>query len=278
MSPKETNNGPEKKCIVCGNGTFNRYIKKNDWTVYICKHCGQGVTTPFPSQEQLEKFYNERYFSTHFTEPEPDSSVFKKVIRNQAHRVRYIRKSKKSGLLLDIGCGKGHFLYAAQKYYTCEGLDVSAANKSYIEEKLGMPLNTNGIENAEYPDNHFDIITLWHNLEHLNDPSACIKKCLTWLKEDGVLIIEVPNYLGLDALTAGIEWPGWDMPFHLHFFTIDSLAQYVHKFKLRSSLTKTYLSEYVKSEMNKHMLTKPFSRMIAKLFTGHSVLITCKKA
>jgi len=265
-------------CLVCGNDNFVCILKKDEWSVYECTQCGLGVTSPFPDKAKRAALYDNTYFQPQNDFFNINSTEFKAKISQESHRIRFVKKVTGKGRLLDIGCGNGFFLYTAkQSGFSVEGLDISDTNKFFIEKTLGIPVTISAVEDIPYPENHFDVITMWHSLEHNPEPLGILKKCLSWLKSDGVLVIEVPNHNCIDARINNAEWPNWALPYHLYHFTRDSLFRLVESCGLKVIGINTYLSEHIKETLDQNILLKPFSRMVARNFDGGGVAIACQK-
>jgi 2-polyprenyl-3-methyl-5-hydroxy-6-metoxy-1,4-benzoquinol methylase len=117
------------------------------------------------------------------------------------------QKKKARGRLPDIGCGNGYFMALCRsKGYEVQGIDVSKWAATYATEALGITVHIGQIDDVELPRGQFDIITMWHSLEHTRNPRYTIEKAKGWLKADGILAIEVPNYEGRDARSYGQDW------------------------------------------------------------------------
>ena len=111
--------------------------------------------------------------------------------------------------LLDIGCGYGYFLAACrEKGYEVQGLDISDWAVRYATEKLRLPVAVGDLGNHALFQKEFDVITMWHFLEHTPDPHGALRSAKAWLKKDGLLVVEVPNYQGTDAQKRWQDWEG----------------------------------------------------------------------
>jgi hypothetical protein len=84
---------------------------------------------------------------------------------------------------------------------------------------------------------------LWLSLEHTADPDVYLQRAGTWLKDDGLLIVDVPNYEGHDARMNWQSWPHWDLPYHFYHFTKNSLLALLKKHSFEAIRKKDYLSE-----------------------------------
>jgi 2-polyprenyl-3-methyl-5-hydroxy-6-metoxy-1,4-benzoquinol methylase len=181
---------------------------------------------------------------------------------------------KRNGKVLDIGCGYGYFLAACRETgYDVHGLDFSETAVVHAREKLGLPVTVGAPAKVNLPEQAFDVITLWHSLEHMTDPHDTIQKARMWLKPEGILAVDVPNYLGTDARKQGINWNGWDLPYHYYHFTPKALNRFLGKFDFRVVKQKNYHSEVIKEALQKIPVLSLFARPIAKFYSGHSVAV-----
>jgi len=254
-------------------------IQQGEWFVYKCPDCGLGFLDPRPDQNELHKLYSSNYFQKQYDEGlDPESQEMKYRLVQENHRIRFFRSMKKQGRLLDIGCGMGYFLYACQGYgYHVEGLDISDDSAAYVRNILHIPVTAGAIEGINYENESIDIITMWHFLEHVSDPRLYLKKAWDWLKPNGILVIDVPNYKGTDAHKTWNNWKGWQLPYHLYHFTPESLGNMLLKHGFKIIRKKSYLSEYVKEKLEKFHVFSPLARIIAKCYSGHSTAVVSLK-
>jgi 2-polyprenyl-3-methyl-5-hydroxy-6-metoxy-1,4-benzoquinol methylase len=255
-------------------------INKDSWSVYRCPSCGLGFLDPRPSQDEIEQLYRSEYFSQHYDGGlEPDSPQFRRRIRGEEHRIRFIKQEKRSGKLLDIGCGYGYFLAACRdEGYEVNGFDVSEWAAEYAIQRLGLPVTIGQMGDVTFPPHSFDIITMWHFLEHMPDPHLALQKAKSWLKRDGILVVDVPNYEGTDARHMWEEWTGWSLPYHFWHFTFESLTRLLHRHGFRVIKSKDYHSDVVKEKLRRIPVVNLFARLIAKMYSGTSVAVTAKLA
>jgi len=269
----------KKNCILCGSTNRTVLYSMNEWKVYKCIECNLGVLDPQPDNEALANLYQQEYFQSHYNnELIPGSPEIKKRLLQEKHRLRFFQKFKKKGNVLDIGCGRGYFLLACrQQGYNVEGIDVSADVASYVRSNLKIKVHVGEVSNVKLSERTFDIITLWHSLEHTSDPNLYIQNARKWLKDDGILVVDVPNYAGHDAKMNWQNWPNWDLPHHIYHFTKDSLTFLLRKHGFAVISNKNYLSEYVKQKLQDAFLPSFIARIIAKFYSGHSIAVIAKK-
>jgi 2-polyprenyl-3-methyl-5-hydroxy-6-metoxy-1,4-benzoquinol methylase len=264
-----------KQCVLCGSDQRRRLVAVSPWTVYRCMECGLGVLDPRPSAAELARLYDEKYCHERFVDGgEPGSAGYRRRLGLETHRLRFFRPFKRAGRVLDVGCGYGYFLAACkERGYDVHGLDFSEWAARHASDRLGIPVTVGGIDAVSLPQRHFDVITLWHALEHMADPARAIMRIESWLKPDGVLVVDVPNHLGTDAVRQGIRWNGWDLPFHLFHFTPAALTRLLARFGFVVRRRKNYHSETVKDALKRYPLIGLLARPIAKLYSGHSIAV-----
>lgn len=204
-------------------------------------------THPQPLLEQLPKYYESEDYISH---TDSKRSLFEKAyhfIKRKAIRdkVNLITKLQpKKGTLLDIGAGTGDFLQEAKnKNWNCTGIEPNEKAKSIAINK-GVPFAT---DLASLENQSFDVITMWHVLEHVPDLEKQISELKRLLKPTGTIIIAVPNYKSYDAQYYGKFWAAYDVPRHLwHFSKISIEKLFATKnMKLKKVLPMVFDSFYV---------------------------------
>jgi 2-polyprenyl-3-methyl-5-hydroxy-6-metoxy-1,4-benzoquinol methylase len=265
-------------CILCQTSEREPLIEKDGWTVHRCPTCGLGFLDPRPSESEIEGLYRSDYFSERYDGGiDPNSPQYKKRLSGEQHRTKFIKAIKRSGHLLDIGCGYGYFLDASRREgYQVHGLDVSEWAAQYAIEKLGLSMTIGKIGDVHFPSQNFDIITMWHSLEHTPNPHMALQRAKSWLKKDGILVIDIPNYEGTDARRIWHEWDGWSLPYHYWHFTSKSLKQLLSQHGFTVIKHKDYHSDVVKEKLKRIPIISLFARLIAKLYSGTSVAVIAK--
>lgn len=269
-----------KECICCGGTERSFLIAIGDWEVYKCSGCGLGVLDPRPDSSELCALYRESYFVSHYGESlEPGSPGMRRRISQEAHRIRFFGKFKRSGRILDIGCGRGYFLHACRlRGYDVAGLDVSEEAAASVRNALGIPVKAGPLREDMFDPESIDVVTMWHSLEHTTDPGRCLDQTRKWLRADGLLVVDVPNHEGTDARRRWGRWEDWDLPYHLYHFTPSSLGALLARHGFRVTASKSYHSEWVRNQLKKIPLIGIVARPIAKFYSGAGYAVVARKA
>tara|TARA_B100000795_G_scaffold99911_1_gene73471 strand:+ start:2937 stop:3782 length:846 start_codon:yes stop_codon:yes gene_type:complete len=194
------------------------------------------ITTPQPPKESLASYYDtEDYISHSNTQKGVVAFLYTLVqkwsLKNKKNLVCNLSKQK--GRLLDVGAGTGSFCEII-KHAGWETIGVEPNNKA---RKIAAQRQLLLLENIEdVQGQKFDVITLWHVLEHLPDLEKTIVKIENLLSPQGVLIIAVPNYKSFDAKYYKQFWAAYDAPRHLWHFSQKSMT---HLFSKNITLLKT---------------------------------------
>ncbi len=204
-------------------------------------------THPQPAIENLGSYYESEDYISH---TDAKRSLFEKIY----HIVKSYSLKKKVGLinsyhkekgnLLDIGAGTGDFLVTAKVAgWQTTGIEPNENAKNLaISKGISFENYIESIENQQ-----FDVITMWHVMEHVPDVEYQIKQLKRLLKPNGTLIIAVPNYKSFDAQHYGKFWAAYDVPRHLWHFSKISIEKLVSRenMKLEKILPMIFDSFYV---------------------------------
>ncbi len=128
--------------------------------------------------------------------------------------------------LLDVGCGTGEFLAVMKAAgWQVEGLERDERAAVWAREHQQIAVSTGSVEQLTESTQQYDVITLWHVLEHLYDSGQALEIIARRLRENGVLLIAVPNIAGIDARIYKSNWVALDAPRHVNHFSLDTLAR-----------------------------------------------------
>ncbi len=199
--------------------TQDYLVSGEAFDLVYCQNHELLITSPAPDSHDLSRYYQSENYISH---TDSKKGIFEKVYQivkkfTISRKVSLIKKENKSaGKLLDIGAGTGEFLLAAKKSnWEVLGVEPNEQARNLSEDK-GVSL----AENLELvSDKNFDVITLWHVLEHLPNLQKDINLIHSKLKKGGTLIIAVPNFKSYDAGYYKKYWAAFDVPRHLWHFS-----------------------------------------------------------
>jgi SAM-dependent methyltransferase len=125
---------------------------------------------------------------------------------------------------LDIGSGVGSYLSLVKDLgWDAVGVEPNLQAAQYARSNYGVRIESCSFEEFKYPEKSFDVITLWHSLEHFTDPRSVVDKVNVLLKPEGVLMLGLPNHSSLDRRIFKDYWNGYEIPLHLYHFSPKSI-------------------------------------------------------
>lgn len=194
-----------------------------------CPQCGLLYTIPRPSPDVIGKYYkSDEYYSHQQNQKGFIPRIYEKVKTiNLKNKVSMAIDGLPKGKLLDIGCGVGDFLVHVKKQgWEIAGIEPSDDAKTIAKNRLGFnPLSPE--ESTLLSDASFDVITLWHVLEHIDDLKFQTSEIYRLMKPNGRLIIALPNYQSFDCQYYKDKWAAWDVPRHLNHFSPETLRSII---------------------------------------------------
>ncbi|MBE7473080.1 MAG: class I SAM-dependent methyltransferase [Anaerolineales bacterium] len=200
-----------------------------------CNNCGLAYTNPRPSIQEIERFYGRHYYGKDNARFKGIFELLVRLFRKQ--RTHRLLNLKKSGRILDIGCGRGQMLYEFKKRgWQTFGTELTESKAQAAREEFGLDVLTVPLEACGFEDNFFDVVTLWHVLEHLPYPRETLREINRVLKKDGFLVVAVPHFDSWEARIFKGKWFHLDVPRHYYHFSLQTLTQMlaITGFKVKS--------------------------------------------
>ncbi len=206
-------------------------LARGTFLLFRCFGCGCVFQHPSPDEPAIAGFYPEKYW---WEEERQGKSHVERGMRRLERRyrefvamdhVRFLlrgagRDQSPGKRLLDVGCGSGTFLHLARKHgFEAYGMDLSAQAVRVARSQYGLDVRQGGMNSNVWEGWTFDIITMFHVLEHLRDPRTALSFAASHLKPKGKLIVQVPNLCSLQARLFGARWYGLDVPRHIVNFS-----------------------------------------------------------
>jgi SAM-dependent methyltransferase len=221
-------------CKACGSSRKEKLfskkekfgLTKQDFCVVSCLDCAFLYVDPRPTREEIPGFYPETYS---WQEAGEEISLLSKLVNAlekfyRFHLLRYeagkvLRFTGiKKGNVLDVGCGTGDRLVVfRERGFDAFGVEISSS-AVYAKDKLKLKVVKGDIFDARYPNNSFDIVTLYNVLEHVHDPRKLLREIKRVLKKDGFLVLGVPNSDCLQYKIFKGRWAAFDLPRDLSYF------------------------------------------------------------
>lgn len=207
-------------------------------------------TTPQPSANTLSEYYKSEDYISH---TDSKRNWFEKAyhfVRGMAlkRKLKLINSFQVSGkTILDVGCGTGDFLQTAKNNsWNVYGIEPNEKARAIANSKIkNQVFDTNTLQ--EFESGTFDVITLWHVLEHLPNLETEIQNLNRLLKQNGRLVIAVPNFKSYDAKHYSAFWAAYDVPRHLWHFSQTSISKLFskHNLEIEKTLPMTFDAFYV---------------------------------
>ncbi len=236
----------QKNNIICDHSDSKEIYKFETAHLYRCNKCGV-------------------IFSDRYHEDFDPASLYEKYYKNEVagrfgfgleyivRLFRFFRAFKiftvfpRAKRILDIGSGRGFTLYYLKKYYKYTktvGTQISKNAFDFSRDKLGLEIYNKDLLGLPLSNASFDLITIWHVLEHVNKPELYIEKIYDLLNNHGKLIIEVPNFNSWTRVFTVKYWLSYDLKHHLFFFTQGSLSSLLIKHGFEINRVRTFSLEY----------------------------------
>jgi len=221
-------------CPICGmgQGVHTRYTF-DPYRVVSCKNCGLTFLSPRMTEKAILRLYNDKeYYVSDVAGQGYDEylEVRPNWVKTFTRRLDQIMKYQMPGKALDIGCGPGFFLEAAQaKGYDVYGLDPSEYIVNVAREKFGDKIKLGVIEKANYPDNEFDLVVAFDTFEHIYHPLEWLEQVRRALKPDGLLAITTPDPSSLLAKISGKNWVSFKLPEHVFYWSPHTIRRAMEK-------------------------------------------------
>lgn len=243
-------------CPVCGHHAFKPFLQVKDhfltnqlFHIEVCDQCGFKLTNPRPDGSEIGMYYESPNYISHDA---GKGSLFERVykaVRNWQldKKVALIKKHSHGTSILDIGCATGEFLHQCKKAgYQTTGIEPSVKARSFAKQNYALDVFEEDALN-QFPENHFDVVTMWHVLEHVLDLNQRLAQIRRVLKPGGLFVVAVPNCESFDALYYGEFWAAYDVPRHLYHFTQETMNLLVTKkgFSITSTLPMKLDAFYV---------------------------------
>lgn len=214
---------------------FNRNVSDVIFHIRRCTDCGLQFLIDPPAD--LSRYYASDYHARIDT-----IGDLKPHLRYQEFKIEILKRFKTSGRLLEVGPSTGIFCYLAkQAGFEVSAIEYDAECSRFLNDKLGVRTVNSGDPAAilAAEGRTYEVITLWHAIEHIPEPWRVLEQAVRCLNPGGVLLISAPNPDAWQASVLGRRWPHYDLPRHLFLLPIPWLVSFGGKFGLTPDLVTT---------------------------------------
>jgi SAM-dependent methyltransferase len=207
-------------------------ITEDEFNVVECRQCGLLYVNPRPTQEEMGKFYPATYSWKETLEV--DSSLTNRVRKlEKGYRYHLLKdevskvlkfSERSCGKVLDVGCSTGDRLDVFRRMgFEAYGVETSDS-ADFAKEYLKLKVIKGDLFSAQFPSEFFDLVTLYNVLEHTHNPVRICHEIYRILKEDGLLVIQVPNTQSFQCKLLKRRWAAFDVPRDLYYFKTETLS------------------------------------------------------
>lgn len=216
-------------CPVCKKDQLSHFLDCTDhyatqekYALYKCDHCGFILTQDHPVESEMGRYYDVESYVSHSDTKDGIVNRIYHEARSWMLKQKYKMVVKQSGMdkgsILDIGCGTGYFLgLMKNKGWNVDGVEISPVARSSAQKRLEKPIAGNMFD-LENDAKTYDVISLWHVMEHLHDLDRTFELLDKKLKKGGLLIVALPNADSVDANHYKEYWGAYDVPRHVWHF------------------------------------------------------------
>ena len=263
------------RCPICGGKELYSVLLASDHTVsgesfpvWGCETCTGRFTQNVPVETRIGAYYQSESYISH-------SDTRRGLVNTLYHWVRSYTLTqkrtlierltgKRTGALLDYGCGTGAFLHEmATRGWAVHGLEPSPDAREFARNQYGLEVKSSDALKSFAPSS-MDVITLWHVLEHVHQLHETVETLAALLKPEGVLLVAVPNFTSPDAAHYQEYWAAYDVPRHLYHFSPEAMSQLMvaHRLHVKQLHAMPFDSFYVS------MLSEKYRRGSMNLFSA----------
>ena len=263
-------------CPYCNSVKTNLVLKSKDFflsqesfQIHKCADCKISFTYPIPSDKNITNYYQSDSYVSHGQSKSILDWVYVLARKYTLRwKLKIIQSLKTNRNLLDVGCGTGDFLTICKIHgLLVDGIEPSAKARAQAELQ---------IENKIYEDHDqlegklYDVITMWHVLEHVTYLKVILQKLKEKIASNGYILIAVPNHLSYDAKYYKEYWAAYDLPRHLWHFDIESMTRVLNDagLQIQEIIPMKLDAYYISLISNSYKESNVFYRFINSLLIG----------
>ncbi|MDO8443237.1 MAG: class I SAM-dependent methyltransferase [bacterium] len=219
----KNNSSNTLKCPLCQSAELDHLFQANDYIsldpfiVYRCACCDLAITKAELADKNISNYYGRGYYGQR-------KFLVESIINYiRVMAISRLKKFAPSLSLLDVGCGNGTFMMSMRKR-GWQAFGTEIAPTGHMRGCAGEFIKLGDFKKSDFSKNSFDVITMWHSLEHVEDPLGYLIEARRVLKDNGALVAEIPNFRSLQARIFRENWFHLDVPRHLFHFSPKSIG------------------------------------------------------
>ena len=261
-------------CALCHDNNFKLISEKDskskgELIVCFCNSCSMVSQNPIPTEHQVEQYYATEYRQDYKQVFEPKLKHIYRAGNLALDRLGFLTKNNVvSGKMLDVGAGGGEFTYvSSQLGFDSAGIEPNIGYSNYAKDQYQANVKTGQLADV---DGKFDVITMFHVMEHIPDPIKTFKKLYDLLNEDGFLFIEVPNIESFSQSPGNTFFKA-----HIHYFSAATLIASASQYFVSTDLDNS--GNNISILFNKRSSSKDFELPKKLNIDASRALITQKR-
>jgi len=224
------------ECPWCHSSSTTLRYHLVGGNIYTCTFCGIGFVHPLPSKEALSEYYNDDY---HFSLEKYLPAYRRRAYRKFNELCKRVEQKIKPGRLLEIGSSYGFFLDVARsRGWEIMGIELDAQACSFCQKVMDLKVYCGTLEQFT-TEKQFDMICMWHTLEHDSDCFITLRRVKDLLVENGLLVLTLPNVGSLASRFNGRHWEWAIPPAHIFYFNPGAIRQVLSDLGFREIETFT---------------------------------------
>lgn len=186
-------------CNLCGSEHWELVATKDrhgdPLHTVLCSECGLVYTNPMPTAQAITDFYSRDYRAAYKGVVTPKFKHIYRAGKGSLERLSRIKHLLKPGMVaMDMGSGGGEFVYLLRKLgLDAHGVEPNEGYANFSRQEYDLPVQIGFWQTAEVTPESLDLLTAHHVVEHFTDPQAAFKMFASWMKPNGIMVIDVPN-------------------------------------------------------------------------------------
>ena len=231
---------------ICAHVNRHKFDRLDGVQLYECTDCALIFREATDADRNPEMLYDDFYKNEM---PSRFHSPVEYVVRllRLYRALKIFTIALRARTILDIGSGRGFTLHYLRKFYgywRTAGTQISRPALEFSRDVLGLEIYSEDFLERSWGNDRFDVVTMWHVLEHVPEPERYIAKIHEVLNPYGRFIVEVPNFSSWTRRLTGKYWLGLDFQYHITMFTPASLIAMLERHGFRTTLVHTFSLEY----------------------------------